>query len=159
MIQDEIYGDLLELLEMQIGVLLERLNELEKYVCLGGAVNPSQTLNIHSDIPPSPVIVEAASTIIFAAPHTDFKGMPHLSLIPCRSHIPLQTFTLSVIFWLIALDPISLILPSPIGTIMFPPMSVASTLAAPFSFQPFIYRLFAPYQLHLHRLQTLTVIS
>ena len=113
---------------MQIGVLLERLNELDKYVYLGSAVYPSQTLNMHSDIPPSPVIVEAASTIIFAAPQTDSKGMPHLSLIPCRSHTPPQTFTLSVISWLIALGPILLILPSPIGTIMFPPMSVASTL-------------------------------
>ncbi|KAI0273569.1 regulator of Vps4 activity in the MVB pathway-domain-containing protein [Gloeopeniophorella convolvens] len=56
LIQDEIMGDFLENLEMQIGVLLERFGELD----LGA---------------PSPAAVEAASTIIFAAPHVDSRDL------------------------------------------------------------------------------------
>ncbi|THH18480.1 hypothetical protein EW146_g2513 [Bondarzewia mesenterica] len=57
LIQDEISGDLLEVLEMQIGVLLERSNELD------------------NSLPPSPAVVEAASSIIFAAPQTESKDL------------------------------------------------------------------------------------
>lgn len=56
LIQDEIMGNLLENLEMQIGVLLERFSELDS-----GSLNP--------------LVVEAASTIIFAAPQIDSKDL------------------------------------------------------------------------------------
>ncbi|KAI0306632.1 regulator of Vps4 activity in the MVB pathway-domain-containing protein [Multifurca ochricompacta] len=56
LMQDEVMGDLFENLEMQIGVLLERFSELE-----------SGNL--------SPVVVEAASTVIFVAPHVDSRDL------------------------------------------------------------------------------------
>ncbi|KAH9043296.1 regulator of Vps4 activity in the MVB pathway-domain-containing protein [Lactarius pseudohatsudake] len=56
LIQDEIMGNLLENLEMQIGVVLERFSELDS-----GSL--------------SPLVVEAASTIIFAAPQIDSKDL------------------------------------------------------------------------------------
>ncbi|KAI0005975.1 regulator of Vps4 activity in the MVB pathway-domain-containing protein [Russula compacta] len=60
LIQDEIMGDLLESLQTQIGVLLEHFSALE-----------SGNL--------SPAAVEAASTVIFAAPHVNSKD-----LLTCR---------------------------------------------------------------------------
>ncbi|KAH9484248.1 TBC domain-containing protein [Psilocybe cubensis] len=57
LIMDEAYGDLLEEIEMQIGVLLEKYNELER-----------QT-------PPSPVMIEAISTIIYATPYVHSKDL------------------------------------------------------------------------------------
>ncbi|KAF8894569.1 regulator of Vps4 activity in the MVB pathway-domain-containing protein [Infundibulicybe gibba] len=57
LIQDEVLGDILEMLEMHIGVILEHFNELEQ--------RPD----------PTPVIVEAASSIIFAAPSIDSKDL------------------------------------------------------------------------------------
>ncbi|KAI0319366.1 regulator of Vps4 activity in the MVB pathway-domain-containing protein [Amylostereum chailletii] len=54
LIQEEIVGDLLENLEMQIGVLVEHFAELD-----GKA--------------PSPVTVEAASSIIYATPYVESK--------------------------------------------------------------------------------------
>ncbi|KAI0062331.1 hypothetical protein BV25DRAFT_672799 [Artomyces pyxidatus] len=56
LIHDEIMGDVLENVEMQIGVLVERFGELEGKV-------------------PSPAAVEAASTIIYAAPHIDLRDL------------------------------------------------------------------------------------
>ncbi|KAH9079354.1 regulator of Vps4 activity in the MVB pathway-domain-containing protein [Lactarius deliciosus] len=56
LIQDEIMGNVLENLEMQIGVVLERFPELDS-----GSL--------------SPLVVEAASTIIFAAPQIDSKDL------------------------------------------------------------------------------------
>ena len=76
LIQDEIMGNLLENLEMQIGVLLERFLELDRCVhndhhhnvqCSRYAAPHSGSL--------SPLVVEAASTIIFAAPQIDSKGV------------------------------------------------------------------------------------
>ncbi|KAH9966607.1 regulator of Vps4 activity in the MVB pathway-domain-containing protein [Russula dissimulans] len=60
LIQDEIMGDLLQSLEMQIGVLLEHFSDFE-------------------DGNLSPAVVEAASTVIFAAPHVESKD-----LLSCR---------------------------------------------------------------------------
>lgn len=57
-IQDDILGDLLETLEMEIGVILEHFSELE-----------------HSSLAPSPTIVEAASSIIYAAPYVRSKDL------------------------------------------------------------------------------------
>ncbi|THU86443.1 hypothetical protein K435DRAFT_822154 [Dendrothele bispora CBS 962.96] len=50
LIQEDAFGDLLEMLEMQLGILLERFNEVEQ----GSS--------------PSPTVVEAAMCIIFSAP-------------------------------------------------------------------------------------------
>ncbi|KAI0054000.1 hypothetical protein FA95DRAFT_1600501 [Auriscalpium vulgare] len=56
LIQDEIMGNVLENLEMQIGVLLERFSDLESRG-------------------PSPAAVESASTIIYAAPSIDSRDL------------------------------------------------------------------------------------
>ncbi|KAL0947036.1 hypothetical protein HGRIS_013178 [Hohenbuehelia grisea] len=57
LIQEDAHGDLLEVLEMYVGLLLEHFSEIE-----------------HKSTP-SPVIAEAASSIIFAAPHTESKDL------------------------------------------------------------------------------------
>ncbi|KAH7923526.1 hypothetical protein BV22DRAFT_1196659 [Leucogyrophana mollusca] len=57
LIHDDATGDLLEMLEMHVGVLLEHLGELAE----------GRT--------PAPTTVEAASSIIFAAPHTESKDL------------------------------------------------------------------------------------
>ncbi|CAA7271804.1 unnamed protein product [Cyclocybe aegerita] len=57
LIQDEAFGDLLDEVEMLLGILLEHFHELE------------------SGVAPSPVVVEAASTIIFVSPHVHSKDL------------------------------------------------------------------------------------
>jgi len=57
LIQEDAFGDLLEVLGMYIGLLLEHINELEQKAS------------------PSPVVAEAASSIIFAASHMEFKDL------------------------------------------------------------------------------------
>ncbi|KAF8969987.1 regulator of Vps4 activity in the MVB pathway-domain-containing protein [Flammula alnicola] len=57
LIMDEAYGDLLEELEMQLGILQEHFQELERGIF------------------PSPVMIEATSTIIYAAPHVHSKDL------------------------------------------------------------------------------------
>ncbi|KAJ7452536.1 regulator of Vps4 activity in the MVB pathway-domain-containing protein [Mycena galericulata] len=57
LIQEDVSGDLLEILEMHIGVLLEHFNEIDQ-----------QYVN-------SPVVVEAASSIIFAGAQPDSKEL------------------------------------------------------------------------------------
>lgn len=64
LITDEAYNDLLEELEMQIGVLLEYFHELER----GGNLM-------------SPVLVEAASTIIYASPYIYSKDLDAIRTI------------------------------------------------------------------------------
>ncbi|KAI0032275.1 regulator of Vps4 activity in the MVB pathway-domain-containing protein [Vararia minispora EC-137] len=56
LIRDEILGDMLEHLEMHLGVLSERIAELD-----------SRT--------PSPPVLEAAATVIYAAPYLNFKDL------------------------------------------------------------------------------------
>jgi hypothetical protein len=74
LIQDEIMGNLLENLEMQIGILLERFSELERCVYNCHNVRCAQgTRRPHSG-GLSPLVVEAASTVIFAAPQIDSRG-------------------------------------------------------------------------------------
>ncbi len=73
LIQDEIMGDLLQSLEVQIGVILEHFSELERHVfnhfVLLSYITKFSSGNL------SPAVVEAASTVIFAAPQVDSKGM------------------------------------------------------------------------------------
>ncbi|KAA1472486.1 hypothetical protein DENSPDRAFT_821369 [Dentipellis sp. KUC8613] len=56
LIHDDVLGDVLEILEMQIGVLLERFGELDS-----GS--------------PGPAIIEAAATIVYAAPQIGIKDL------------------------------------------------------------------------------------
>jgi hypothetical protein len=65
-------GDLLENLETYIGILLQHFSDLERYV-----INPLSSALYILKFPSgilSPVVVEAASSVIFAAPHVDSKG-------------------------------------------------------------------------------------
>jgi hypothetical protein len=65
-------GELLENLEIHIGVLLQHFSDLERYV-----IHPPPSALYILKIPSgnlSPVVVEAASSVIFAAPHVDSKG-------------------------------------------------------------------------------------
>ncbi|KAG6911447.1 hypothetical protein DXG01_014521 [Tephrocybe rancida] len=55
--KEDALGDLLEVLEMHVGQLLEHFNELD------------QSTNL------TPNIIEAASTVIYAAPHVGLKGI------------------------------------------------------------------------------------
>ncbi|KAF9532289.1 regulator of Vps4 activity in the MVB pathway-domain-containing protein [Crepidotus variabilis] len=57
LIHDESYGDVLEVVEMHIGTVLEHFQELE----LG--------------LPPSPALVEAASTILYASSYVNTKDL------------------------------------------------------------------------------------
>ncbi|KAJ3541193.1 hypothetical protein NM688_g6119 [Phlebia brevispora] len=57
LIREDIYGDLLQNVEMHVGIILEHMGDFER----------SRT--------PSPVVVEAASSIIFAAPRTDSRDL------------------------------------------------------------------------------------
>lgn len=61
-------GDLLELLEMYVGMLLEHFGQLEQGY---GVASPPAGKSPS----PSPIVTEAASSIIFAAPHTESKGV------------------------------------------------------------------------------------
>ncbi|GJE95200.1 IST1 family protein [Phanerochaete sordida] len=56
-IHDDIYSDLLQTLEMHVGIILEQVDALER----------SAT--------PSPVVAEAASSIIYAAPHVESRDL------------------------------------------------------------------------------------
>ncbi|KAF8654068.1 hypothetical protein AX16_003601 [Volvariella volvacea WC 439] len=57
LIQEDVMSDLLEVLEMHTGVILEHLSEIDQNVA------------------PSPVMVEAISSVIYAAPMTDSKDL------------------------------------------------------------------------------------
>jgi hypothetical protein len=57
-----VLGDLLEILEMHVGVLLEHFTEVDQ-----------QYVN-------SPVVLEAASSIIFAGTQTESKGLCDLHM-------------------------------------------------------------------------------
>ncbi|KAF9053556.1 hypothetical protein BDZ89DRAFT_1107262 [Hymenopellis radicata] len=57
LVQEDVFGDILEIMGMYTGVLLEHINELDQATA------------------PSPVVVEAASTLIFAASHVDVKDL------------------------------------------------------------------------------------
>ncbi|KAL4253864.1 IST1 family protein [Abortiporus biennis] len=58
LVREDIYGDLLQMLEQHVGMVLSHIGELER-----------------SNANPSPVVVEAVSSIIYAAPHTDSKEL------------------------------------------------------------------------------------
>jgi len=74
-IKDEIHSDLLQTLELYLGVLLEQFAEIEKkyfnFCRITASSHPSNTTRLI----PSPPLVEAASGIIYAAPHLGIRGM------------------------------------------------------------------------------------
>jgi len=74
-IKDEIHADLLQTLEMYLGVLLEQFAEIEKkysnFCCIAASSHPLDTTRLI----PSPPLVEAASGIIYAAPDLGIRGM------------------------------------------------------------------------------------
>ena len=79
-IKDEIHADLLQTLEMYLGVVLEQFVEIEKKY-------PNSRRNAASSHPlgitrliPSPSLVEAASAIIYAAPTLGIRGMYALGI-------------------------------------------------------------------------------
>ncbi|KAF8078057.1 regulator of Vps4 activity in the MVB pathway-domain-containing protein [Lyophyllum atratum] len=61
LLQDDALGDLMEVLGMHIGQLLEHFNELDQSAS------------------PTPIVMEAASTIIFSAPHVDCRDLRTVS--------------------------------------------------------------------------------
>lgn len=67
---------------MQVGVILEHVGDLERrYVVLSLVQKRALTQN---SVPPSPVVVEAASSIIYAAPYVDSRGKLLSDLVPSR---------------------------------------------------------------------------
>jgi hypothetical protein len=79
-IKDEIHADLLQTLEMYLGVVLEQFVEIEKkYLNPRRNATFSHPLDITRLIP-SPSLVEAASAIIYAAPTLGIRGMYALGI-------------------------------------------------------------------------------
>ena len=73
-IREDIYSDLLQTIEMHVGIVLEHIGEFERrYVQYIAYRGKRLTLNTFSETP-SPVVVEAASSIIYAAPRIDSRG-------------------------------------------------------------------------------------
>ena len=82
LVQDETLVDLLELLEQQVGTLLDRFTELERLW-----VTPSNSDRILKRIvrsSPSSALVQASSSIIFAAPRLQLRGQFLHSSSLCR---------------------------------------------------------------------------
>ena len=71
---DEAYGDLLEVLEMQIGVALENFEELERGYVTKSFIIRSKVTDVYLSVSPSPTMIEATSTIIYSAPYIPTKG-------------------------------------------------------------------------------------
>ncbi|KAI0082752.1 hypothetical protein K474DRAFT_1654909 [Panus rudis PR-1116 ss-1] len=57
LVREDIYGDVMQMLEMYLGVLSEKIGELEQ------------------NATPSPAVVEAASSVIYAAPLTESRDL------------------------------------------------------------------------------------
>ena len=89
LLEEDILGDVLEILEMHIGLILEHFNDLDlRSVGLLLSLCILTHCPIRS-LPPSPVVVEAASSIIFAAPQLDCRGEFRLLLVhPVASSCP-----------------------------------------------------------------------
>ena len=99
-IKDEIHTDLLEVLEMYLGVVLEQFAEIEKKYSSSHPVTVSPHPSSTTRLIPSPPLVEAASGIIYAAPalgirgacalriHTEYLLTPvcRIADVPRRSH-------------------------------------------------------------------------
>jgi hypothetical protein len=92
LVQDDAMGDLLEILEMHVGLILEHFSELDrKWVIsmLWFIFEFNWAVNFES-VSPSPNVVEAASSIIFAAPKVDSKGSS-ITFCDVQITISLQT--------------------------------------------------------------------
>jgi hypothetical protein len=74
LLHENTVADLLEALEMHVGLLVEHFAEIEqKYVLEQNHFDDNGLTQTSEN--PSPTISEAASSIIFAAPHTESRGM------------------------------------------------------------------------------------
>jgi hypothetical protein len=73
LIHDEIVGDMLEHLEMLLGVLSERIAELDRFAVLCPLLIHHRSRACSRT--PRPPVVEAAASVIYAAPYVDSKGM------------------------------------------------------------------------------------
>lgn len=79
-IKNEIHTDLLQTLEMYLGVVLEQFAEIEKkYVSSRRKAAFSHPWDITRLIP-SPPLIEAASGIIYVAPTLGIRGMYALGI-------------------------------------------------------------------------------
>lgn len=81
LIHEDSVGDLLEALEMHVGLIIEHFGEIEqKYVrqhVIPSFIDPEQHSHyLFSNASMSSVVEEAACSIVYAAPHTESKGMP-----------------------------------------------------------------------------------
>ena len=88
LIQEDTLGALLEVLELYVRLILEHFNEIDQrcHYC-------SHFRNAADFIcSPTPVVVEAASTIIFASPHAGSRGIsfayPSRQYYPCHLYRP-----------------------------------------------------------------------
>ena len=78
LMREDVKSDLLQTLEMHVGVILGHLNELERRCALYCLRLAPRALTLplfrtDSDTP-SPIVTEAASSIIYAALHIESKG-------------------------------------------------------------------------------------
>lgn len=80
LIHEDTIGDLLEALEMHVGVIVEHFSEIEHKCVFSFLVIELRIDLLQPSGSSSPIVAEAASSIIFAAPHTESKGM-------CTLHI------------------------------------------------------------------------
>jgi hypothetical protein len=76
LINDDALSDLYEILEMYIGAILEHFKELENRsrLCSSSFYVMFRLFSPYR-APPTPVVAEAASSLIFAAPQTELKGL------------------------------------------------------------------------------------
>ena len=87
LLREEVKSDLLQTLEMHVGVILGHLNELERR-CVSRGVGHAYVRPIlgrcspcfWSSETPSPIVTEAATSIIYAGLHIESKGL-YLSLV------------------------------------------------------------------------------
>lgn len=76
LLQEDAIGDVLEVLEMHVGLLLERIHEFEQvYVSINLCVaSPPQNDCVFRNHGPTAPVLEAASSIIYCAPRIESKG-------------------------------------------------------------------------------------
>jgi Regulator of Vps4 activity in the MVB pathway len=73
LIQEDTFGALLEVLELYVRLILEHFNEIDQrcHYC----PHFRDAADFICSPTPTPVVVEAASTIIFASPHAGSRGI------------------------------------------------------------------------------------
>jgi hypothetical protein len=89
LLEQDILGDVLEILEMHVGLVLEHFNDLDQRSVVPSSQSPHciPTPGRICSLSPSPVVAEAASSIIFATPHVDCRGELQSSLVIAIIHV------------------------------------------------------------------------